>query len=193
MATTYHTELVDSSKKLLSADWGAPTTISPRPPGFVCPQAGPVLVTDACRSAHLLVPTPTRLVPPPWRMVGAGEGCTARGGARQWRPRRILRLTFRGARLARREGDPSGGRPVGRATRRKGDLYRKGTHRKVTHRKRSSDGRAKITKKKVFGSTAEIAARFVPRRLTAVTFALAEASRRHPDLFPKPPAQVSGN
>ena len=60
--------------------------------------------------------------------------------------------------------DPSGGRPVGRATRRKGDLYRKGTHRKVTHRKRSSDGRAKITKKKVFGSTAEIAARFTRRR-----------------------------
>ena len=54
--------------------------------------------------------------------------------------------------------------PVGRATRRKGDLYRKGSHRKVTHRKRSSDGRAKITKKKVFGSTAEIAARFTRRR-----------------------------
>ena len=67
------------------------------------------------------------------------------------------------------EGDPSGGRPVsGRATRRKGDLYRKGTHRKVTHRKRSSDGRAKITKKKVFGFTAEIAARFTRRRLETV-------------------------
>ena len=96
LATTYHTELVDSSKKLLSADCVAPTTISPRPPGFVCPQTGPVLVTDACRSAHLLAPAPTRLAPPPWRMVGAGEGCTARGGARQWWPRRILRLTFSG-------------------------------------------------------------------------------------------------
>ena len=87
---------MDSSKKLLSADCVAPTTISPRPPGFVCPQTGPVLVTDACRSAHLLAPAPTRLAPPPWRMVGAGEGCTARGGARQWWPRRILRLTFSG-------------------------------------------------------------------------------------------------
>ena len=96
LATTYHTELVDSSKKLLSSDCVAPTTISPRPPGFVCPQTGPVLVTDACRSAHLLAPAPTRLASPPWRMVGAGEGCTARGGARQWRPRRILRLTFSG-------------------------------------------------------------------------------------------------
>ena len=38
----------------------------------------------------------TRLASPPWRMVGAGEGCTARGGARQWWPRRILRLTFSG-------------------------------------------------------------------------------------------------
>ena len=28
---------------------------------------------------------------------------------------------------------------------------------------------------------------------TAVTFALAGASRRHPNLFPKPPAEVSGN
>ena len=96
LATTYPTELVGSSKKLLSADWGAPTTVSPRPPGFVCPQTGPVLVTDACRSAHLLAPAPTRLASPPWRMVGAGEGCTARGGARQWWPRRILRLTFSG-------------------------------------------------------------------------------------------------
>ena len=96
LATTYHTELVDSSKKLLSADCVAPTTISPRPPGFVCPQTGPALVTDACRSAHLPAPAPTRPASPPWRMVGAGEGCTARGGARQWRPRRILHLTFRG-------------------------------------------------------------------------------------------------
>ena len=94
--------------------------------------------------------------------MGAGEGCTARGGARQWRPRRILRLTFRGARLARREGDPSEGRPVGRATRRKGDLYRKSTQRKATHRKRSLPTGAKITKKKVFGSTTEIAARYAP-------------------------------
>ena len=30
-------------------------------------------------------------------------------------------------------------------------------------------------------------------RSTTVNFALAEASRRHPNLFPKPPAQVSGN
>ena len=87
---------MDSSKKLLSADCVALTTISPRPPGFVCPQTGPVLATDACRSAHLLAPAPTRLASPPWRMVGAGERCTARGGARQWRPRRILHLTFRG-------------------------------------------------------------------------------------------------
>ena len=155
---------MDSSKKLLSADCVAPTTISPRPPGSVCPQTGPVLVTDACRSAHLLAPAPTRLASPPWRMVGAGEGCTARGGARQWRPRRILRLTFRGARLARREGDPSEGRPVGRATRQKGDLYRKSTQRKATHRKRSLPTGAKITKKKVFGSTTEFAARFTRRR-----------------------------
>ena len=79
LATTYHTELVDSSKKLLSADCVAPTTISPRPPGFVCPQTGPVLVTDACRSAHLLAPAPTRLASPPWRMMGSGEGCIRRG------------------------------------------------------------------------------------------------------------------
>ena len=140
------------------------STIPSRSDGLRLGKNRSALVGDAHRSPPLLAPTPTHLAPPPWRTVRAGEGCTARGGARQWRPRRILRLTFRGARLARREGDPSGGRPVGRATRRKGDLYRKGSHRKVTHRKRSSDGRAKITQKKVFGSTAEIAARFTRRR-----------------------------
>ena len=87
----------------------APTTISPRPPGFACRQTRPVLVTGACRSAHLLAPTPTRLASTPWRMVGAGEGCTARGGARQWGPRRIiLRLTSSGPAWPSRDRRRSG-------------------------------------------------------------------------------------
>ena len=71
--------------------------------------------------------------------------------------------------VQRGQTGPQRGRPVGRATRRKGDPSE---GRPISEGHPSEGGpseeifrrRAKITKKKVFGSTAEIAARFITRR-----------------------------
>ena len=81
LATTYHAALGDSSKDPLSSDSFAPTTIPSRSDGLRLGKNRSALVGDAHRSPPLLAPTPTHLAPPPWRTVGAGEGCAARGGA----------------------------------------------------------------------------------------------------------------
>ena len=120
-------------RSYLSPDCVAPATISPRPPGFVCPQTGPALVTDAYKSAHLLAPAPTRLAPPPPTMANGGG---RRGLCGEWRRTAVAAETHspphvQRARLARREGDPSEERPIGRATHRKSDPWGRATHRKV--------------------------------------------------------------
>ena len=198
--------------RLLSRGITGLAAISPRSSGFVCPQTGAELATDANRSPtfstrRLIVSLPhhgerRESGRSAWREAAPSTGAPtgyiwAKIGQHWWgtpvdrptfSPRRLrtslphhgerwepARALRRGAapssggrdafsasrsegpgwlaeRATHRKGDPSEERPIGRATHREGRPIGRAIHRKT-----SSDGRAKITNKKVLGSRGRFA------------------------------------
>ena len=115
------------------------------------------------------------------RFPTMANGGSRRGLYGEGRRTAVAAETHSPPHVQRGQTGPQRGRPVGRATRRKGDPS-EGRPISEGHPSEgdpseeiSSDGGAKITKKKVFGSTAEIAARFTRRRPACRTSALPSA------------------